>query len=98
METPSWTEYIQQPYVKDKQMAKALFVTNENNEIVGIKTNKPYPVSFLRIKIYETSMNMNKPTVYAFDERGETWAYSDNLKDIIVGVENWINNTSQSKG
>ena len=37
METPSWTEYIQQPYVKDKQMAKALFVTNENNEIVGIK-------------------------------------------------------------
>ena len=99
MNTPSWAEYTKntanpQPQVNPNQ---PMIIKNEKDEIVGVKTNRPYPVSFLRIVTYSTSMNMNRPTVYAFDERGETWASSENLKDILVGIETWINNT-QTKG
>lgn len=108
METPNWNDYVNEPAKnepkpQEKKEPTVEDVLNNSQEqiitkdgrIVGIKTGRPYPMRYIRIENYTTSANMNRATYYAFDERGETWGYSPNEKDILAAIDNWMKATKQ---
>lgn len=108
METPNWNDYVNEPAKnepeqQEKKEPSVEDVLNNSQEqiitkdgrIVGIKTGRPYPMRYIRIENYTTSANMNRDTYYAFDERGETWGYSPNEKDILAAIDNWMKATKQ---
>lgn len=108
METPNWNDYVNEPAKnepkpQEKKEPTVEDVLNNSQEqiitkdgrIVGIKTGRPYPMRYIRIENYTTSANMNRDTYYAFDERGETWGYSPNEKDILAAIDNWMKATKQ---
>lgn len=106
METPNWNDYVNEKPVqneepKQKQTLEQILdnkqeqIITKDGRIVGIKTGRPYPMRYIRIENYTTSANLNRDTYYAFDERGETWGYSTNEKDILTAIDNWMKATKQ---
>lgn len=106
METPNWNDYVnEKPVVKEEPKQEQTLeqildnkqeqIITKDGRIVGIKTGRPYPMRYIRIENYTTSANLNRDTYYAFDERGETWGYSANEKDILTAIDNWMKATKQ---
>jgi len=106
METPNWNDYVNEKHVqneepKQEQTLEQILdnkqeqIITKDGRIVGIKTGRPYPMRYIRIENYTTSANLNRDTYYAFDERGETWGYSPNEKDILAAIDNWMKATKQ---